>query len=78
MFLFIVRREPNKRSKQALLKCSTLSYLTIFTGQRDGTGFPGNDKNLSRERRSGKNGKLQALMISELRFEDEEQKKEVV
>ena len=48
LFLFIVR---------------LASYLTIFTGQRDGTGFPGNDKNLSRERRSGKNGKLQALIL---------------
>ena len=42
------------------------TYLTIFTGQRDGTGFPGNDKNLSRERRSGKNGKLQALVLMNL------------
>ena len=41
---------------------STLTYLKIFTGQRDGTGFPGNDKNLSRDRRSGKNGKLQSLL----------------
>ena len=46
LFLFIVR---------------LASYLTIFTGQRDGTGFPGNDKNLSRDRRSGNPGKLQSL-----------------
>ena len=36
-------------------------FSKILTGQRDGTGFPGNDKNLSRDRRSGKNGKLQSL-----------------
>ena len=54
LFLFIVRL--------AYVDCN-LAYLTFFTGQRDGTGFPGNDKNLSRERRSGKNGKLQALIL---------------
>ena len=37
-------------------------FSKILTGQRDGTGFPGNDKNLSRDRRSGKNGKLQSLV----------------
>ena len=37
-------------------------FSKILTGQRDGTGFPGNDKNLSRDRRSGKNGKLQSLL----------------
>ena len=42
---------------------STLTYLKNFTGQRDGTGFPGNDKNLSRDRRSGNPGKLQSLLI---------------
>ena len=39
-------------------------FSKILTGQRDGTGFPGNDKNLSRDRRSGKNGKLQSLLGS--------------
>ena len=36
-------------------------FSKILTGQRDGTGFPGNDKKLSRDRGSGKNGKLQSL-----------------
>ena len=40
-----------------------VTYLKNFTGQRDGTGFPGNDKNLSRDRGSGKNGKLQSLFM---------------
>ena len=39
-------------------------FSKILTGQRDGTGFPGNDKNLSRDRRSGKNGKLQSLGVT--------------
>ena len=40
-------------------------FSKILTGQRDGTGFPGNDKNLSRDRRSGKNGKLQSLFAKD-------------
>ena len=43
-------------------------FSKILTGQRDGTGFPGNDKNLSRDRRSGKNGKLQSLLVETLLY----------
>ena len=50
------------------LSYSTLSYLTIFTGQRDGTGFPGNDKNLSRDRLRERTGNCCHYISATCRF----------
>ena len=62
--LFLIKSKTFLEIKFELIlskNVSTLSYLENFTGQRDGMGFPGNDKNLSRDRRLGNNGKLQSL-----------------